>query len=107
MIRRLNCRSVPRMTFARQPDLFEGDPEADLFGEDAPTPVYRADPDVVRAELYRMLAEAKAAQTLSWEPKRIALYRTLFPQMSNWLPRDEAEQLCFAFETELTRLEAA
>ncbi len=95
------------MTFARQRDLFEDEAQADLFGEDAPTPVYRADPDVVRAELYKMLAEAKAAQTLSWAPKRIALCRTLFPQMSNWLPRDEAEQLCFEFETELTRLEAA
>ncbi|MEZ5785722.1 MAG: hypothetical protein R3D62_04400 [Xanthobacteraceae bacterium] len=95
------------MSFSRQADLFESDAQTDLFGEDAPTPVYRADPDVVRAELYKLLTEAKAAQPLSWAPKRIALYRTLFPQMSNWLPRDEAEQLCFAFETELARLEAA
>ena len=51
------------MTSARQGDLF-GEPQPDLFDEDAPTPVYRADPDEVRAELYKILAEARAAKTL-------------------------------------------
>jgi hypothetical protein len=91
----------------RQRDLFHDDEQADLFGEDAPTPVYRADPDEVRAELYRILAEARAAERLPWEPTRVSLYRTIFPQMTNWLPDDEAAQLRFAFETELKRLEAA
>jgi hypothetical protein len=35
------------------------------------------------------------------------LYRTIFPQMTNWLPAEEGAQLRFAFETELARLEAA
>jgi hypothetical protein len=39
--------------------------------------------------------------------KRVRLYRTIFPQMTNWLPQEEAAQLCFEFETELARLEAA
>jgi len=30
-----------------------------------------------------------------------------FPQMTNWLPEEEAAQLRFAFEAELARLEAA
>jgi hypothetical protein len=29
-----------------------------------------------------------------------------FPQMANWLPKQEGEQLCFQFEEELARLEA-
>ncbi len=33
--------------------------------------------------------------------------RTLFPQMTNWLPEDEGAQLRFQFEEELARLEAA
>jgi hypothetical protein len=95
------------MVLSRQRDLFRDDEQAELFGEDAPTPEYRADPDEVRAELYRILAEARAAQKLPWEPKRVRLYRTIFPQMTNWLPQEEAAQLCFEFETELARLEAA
>jgi hypothetical protein len=81
--------------------------QADLFGEDAPTPVYRADPDTVRQELYRILAEARAAQTMPWDAKRALLYRTIFPQMTNWLPEDEAVQLRFEFAAELVRLKAA
>jgi hypothetical protein len=92
---------------SRQPDLFQDDVQADLFGEDAPTPVYRAEPDEVRQELYKLLAEARAAQTMPWDAKRAVLYRTIFPQMTNWLPPEEGAQLRFEFETELARLEAA
>jgi hypothetical protein len=92
---------------SRQPDLFEDDTQADLFGEDSPTPVYRADPDTVRQELYKLLAEARAAQTMPWDAKRVTLYQTIFPQMTNWLPAEEAAQLRFEFEAELARLEAA
>jgi hypothetical protein len=95
------------MTSSRQPDLFHVDEQSDLFGEDAPTPVYRADPDTVRAELYKILAEARAAQKLPWEPKTVLLYRTIFPQMTNWLPDEEGAQLRCEFETEIKRLEAA
>ena len=70
------------MGFHRQRDLFIDDEQEDLFGEDAPTPVFRADPDDVRAELYKILAEARVAQEIPWEPRRVALYRTIFPQMT-------------------------
>jgi hypothetical protein len=90
-----------------QPDLFATQTQADLFNEDAPAPEYRADPDKVRARLHKILAEAWAAQTLPWELTRVSLYRTIFPQMTNWLPEDEAAQLRFAFETEMARLKAA
>jgi hypothetical protein len=92
---------------SRQPDLFQDDVQTDLFGEDSPTPVYRADPDAVRQELYKLLAEARAAQAMPWDAKRTTLYRTIFPQMTNWLPAEEGAQLRFEFETELARLEAA
>jgi hypothetical protein len=91
----------------RQRDLFQDDEQADLFGDDPPTPEYRADPDTVRQELYTILAEARAAQTMPWNVKRAILYRTIFPQMTNWLPEEEGAQLRFEFETELARLEAA
>jgi hypothetical protein len=87
-----------------QLDLFGYDEPDDLL-EDRPTLVYRADPDEVRAELHQILAEARAAQEMPWVPERVRLYRTIFPQMSNWLPDDEAAQLRCSFEAELARLE--
>lgn len=95
------------MASFRQSDLFQTDDQSDLFGEDSPTPEYKADPDKVRAELYKILGEARAAQKLPWEPRTVLLYRTIFPQMTNWLPDEEGAQLRFEFETEIRRLEAA
>jgi hypothetical protein len=57
------------MTRRVQPDLFATDAQSDLFDDEVETPTYRADPDEVRAELYRILAEARAAQTLPWSPR--------------------------------------
>jgi hypothetical protein len=87
-------------------DIFESDSQPDLFGADA-APAYRPDPDKVRARLQRILAEARAAQTVPWEPTQVSLYRTIFPQMTLWLPEEEAAQLRLEFEAEMTRLQAA
>ncbi len=92
---------------ADKPDLFEAEAQTDLFGAGAAPPAYRPDPDKVRARLHKILAEARAAETLPWEPTRVSLYRTIFPQMTNWLPEEEGAQLRFQFEAEIARLEAA
>jgi len=93
------------MTQRRQLDLFQSDPEPSL--EERPEHVYRADPDEVRRDLNRLLAQARAAEAMPWDARKVRLYRTIFPQMSLWLPPDEARQMCFDFEAELARLEAA
>ena len=80
--------------------------QTDLFG--APEAAdYSPDPAKVRAQLHVIIAEARSATILPWEPRRLALYRTIVPQMANWLPVDERQQLCIEFDTELARLEAA
>jgi hypothetical protein len=94
------------MPAPRQGDLF-GNDGPDPSDEDFETPVYYPDPDKVRAELHRILAEAKAAQSLPWDARRTALYRTVFPQMTGCLTEEEGAQLRFDFETELARLKAA
>jgi hypothetical protein len=88
--------------------------QLDLFGESQPEPpgvegaaVYRADPDEVRTELLRVLAEVRAAHSFPWDARGALYWRTVFPQMTNWLPNEEAAQLRFEFETEIRRLEAA
>ncbi len=88
------------------PDRFEEEAQPDLFGAE-PAPAYRPDPDSVRRRLHKILAEARAAPRLPWEPATVSLYRIIFPRMTNWLPDEEAAQLRFEFEAELARLEAA
>ena len=61
----------------------------------------------MRARLQKISAEARASETLPWEPTTLSLYRTIFPQMAGFLPEDEGTQLCFQFEEELARLKAA
>ena len=88
------------------PTFFRAEEQPDLFGDSRP-PAYRPDPDKVRARLHKILGEARAAQRLPWEAMSVSLYRTIFPQMTLWLPEDEGAQLRFEFETELERLKAA
>jgi hypothetical protein len=75
------------MASSRQRDLFQDDGQTELF-DGQPTPEYRPDSDSVRAELHKILAEARAAKKLPWEPTRVTFYRTIFPQMTN--PRTKA-----------------
>jgi len=91
---------------ARQPDLFFTQPSPELFDQQ-PERKYTADPDQVRAKLYKLLAEAKAAASMPWDERTLRLHQTVFPQMTNWLPEDEGAQLRFAFAAELERLKAA
>ena len=46
----------------------------------------------VRARLEKLLAEARAAERMPWEPSQLSLYRLIFPQMTLWLPEEEGLQ---------------
>jgi hypothetical protein len=95
------------MVRSPQQDLFEAEAQAELFEPDAAPPAYRPDLDNVRARLHRILAEARTAEKLPWDQDQLLVYRTIFPQMAGWLPEEEAAQLKFEFDTEMTRLKAA
>ncbi len=95
------------MARSPQPDLFETESQPELFVADAAPPAYRPDPDDVRGRLHKILAEARAAEKLPWDPDKVLLYRTIFSHMAGWLPEEEARQLQFAFDTEMARLKAA
>jgi hypothetical protein len=56
---------------------------------------------------FRETCSVRAAEPLPWDRKRTQLNAKIFPQMANWLPEEEAAQLCFEFEVELARLDAA
>ncbi len=90
-----------------QQDDFFGSAQSSLFPEAAVPGDYRPDPDKVRAKIIRIITEARSASTFPWDQSRQKFYRTVIPQMSLWLPEEEAAQLRFEFETEVKRLELA
>jgi hypothetical protein len=93
------------MTDRAQPDLFAQEAQPDLFGADPPA--YRPNPDKVRSRLNKILAEARGAASLPWEPTRLSLYRTIFPQMTLFLSEEEGARFRLEFEAQLARLGAA
>ena len=90
----------------RQPDLFDQQ-DHEAVDENRPEKLYYADPEKVRRELLLVLEQARAAQTMPWTQEKLRFHRKVFPQMSRWLPEDEAAQLCFEFEEQVKRLLAA
>ncbi len=94
------------MSPPRQGDLFARN-QPDPSDADFETPTYYPDPDEVRTELHKILAEMRAAESMPWDESRASLYRTIFPQMTGCLPDEEGARLRFDFETEMARLEAA
>lgn len=59
-----------------------------LFDEPA-EPVWRPDPERVRARLARILSEARDPAA-AWDAAQASLYRTIVPDMARWLPEAEA-----------------
>ncbi len=44
---------------------------------------------------------------MPWPERDVRMWQTVFPQMANWLPEAEAEQLHLQFTREIERLKAA
>lgn len=60
-----------------------------------------------RARLTELLATARAARTMPWSERDARMWQTVFPQMADWLPEEEAAQLRLEFAREIERLCAA
>lgn len=96
-------------------DLFGYDSEKQqsLFGDGddrmphPAQPSVEPDPERVRAKLHALLETARAADRMPWTERKARMWQTVFPQMANWLPDDEADQLCLEFAREVERLKAA
>lgn len=83
-----------------------------LFGEGgsrmaAPARAPVDHPARAREKLNALLALVRKAERMPWGERDARMWQTVFPQMANWLPEDEANQLCFEFEQEIERLKAA
>jgi hypothetical protein len=76
------------------------------LGDAAPPRSYEPDRDEVRAELTEILETAKAATNEApWDARTFLYHKVVFPQMANWLPEDERDQLRFEFAREVERIE--
>lgn len=105
----LYARSHESFSYLRamkQGDLFNADPKLGVSSEEAAPVVVCADLEKVRAKLYRLLDEMRAASALPWGERELRYWRTVVPQMSRWLPEAEGAQLRHAFEAEVKRLDA-
>lgn len=76
-----------------EPDLSSGAPA-----------VVHPDPDRIRGRLARILAEARAAESMPWDANQQRLYEMIVPRMSRALSEDEAARIVAEFEREMARL---
>ncbi|HTX50102.1 MAG TPA: hypothetical protein VME40_12030 [Caulobacteraceae bacterium] len=98
-----------------QTDLFgdaRGPAQLSFFGPgenqiQPPAQNFTPDPDSIRSRLRLILQKAQRAQTMPWPEREARMWQTVFPQMTNWLPPSEAEQLQLDFFREIERLKAA
>lgn len=69
-----------------------------MFAEEAPPPpAATADPERVRRKLAAFLAEVREAGAQGVSLERRRLIETVVPQMTRWLPKEEAELTQKAF----------
>ncbi len=93
-----------------QTDLFgHVQPQLSLFGQGenrlrAPVRSYLPDPEKVRQRMLAVLEKARTAEKMPWSEKDARMWQTIFPNMANWLPEDEANQLRLKFAREMERL---
>jgi hypothetical protein len=94
-------------------DLFGHEPaQGSLFGDggdrlQAPARRYAPDPEKVRQRLNALLEKARSAEKMPWSERDARMWQTVFPNMANWLPNEEAAQLRFEFAQEMERLKQA
>ena len=94
-------------------DLFGGgSAQGSLFGagDDRLQPVRQPtvpDPDSVRTRLKALIEKVRSSEKMPWTERDAQMWQTVFPNMSKWLPNDEANQLCLVFAKEMERLKAA
>ena len=87
------------------------DDQGSLFGEGRMTPLARAapapDPEAIRRRLDRLIGTLREAVAMPLSDRDARMWRTVVPNMTKWLPEEEAEAIRIAFAREMERLGAA
>lgn len=86
------------------------DAQGSLFGEGrmSPPPQRAAapDPNTIRQRLDRLIEVLRAADTMPFSERDARMWQTVVPNMTKWLPDDEAETIRTRFTREMARLGA-
>ncbi|HEX3884959.1 MAG TPA: hypothetical protein VHW66_20060 [Stellaceae bacterium] len=72
-----------------------------------PARSYLPDPAQVRQRMLALLEKARSAKTMPWSDRDARMWETVFPNMANWLPDEEANQFRLEFAREMERLSRA
>lgn len=82
--------------------------QSDLFADSEPArSAYKPDPERVRRRLARILEEARRPDGPGWSAAQTSLYRTIVPNMTRWLPEDEAKRWRNEFDAVMAQLDEA
>lgn len=93
-------------------DLFGYTPaQGNLFGEGTdrmapPQSSTTPDLEAIRRRLTDLVETIRTTKTMPWSERDARMWRTVVPNMTKWLPRDEAEAIRETFAREMRRLEA-
>ena len=86
------------------------DVQGGLFGEGRMAPLIQAsapDPESIRCRLGRLLETLRTSQTMPLSDRDVRMWQTVVPNMTRWLPDDEAAAVRLAFASEMERLGAS
>lgn len=62
------------------------------------------DADQVRARLDSLMRTLRQSDDLPLTEKQLRFWRTVVPQMTNWLPAEEKTAICAEFDAQIVRL---
>ena len=86
------------------------DAQGSLFGDGRMGPPSRTslpDPQAIRVKLGRLLETLRASETMPLSDRDLRMWQTVVPNMTRWLPDDEADAIRTEFAHELERLGAS
>lgn len=76
------------------------------LGDKPASGAYEPNLDEIREDLHAILEDARRVTAEApWDERTYRYNKVVFPQMSRWLPEEEAAQLCFEFSREIERIE--
>ena len=83
------------------------DTQSNLFadGRMAPSaPQSTPDSQALRGRLGRLLETLRTSQTMPLSDRDVRMWQTVVPNMTRWLPEDEANTIRSEFDSEMERL---
>jgi hypothetical protein len=74
------------------------------YGIIEPPPPGGHTPDTIRAQMLKLIEQARTANATPWPLRQTRTHMVMFPYMAEWLPTDEGAQLLMEFMGEMQRL---